>query len=224
MWLRRTLLFAIVLTSAATGCRQASSDPPAASGPCGVVVGVDEEPIVGDFALSSRSPFGDVPGSVASDVASLDVVEVAARFGLESVQLDDDAVVTLLVVEPAALLPMIGDPELRASISGLDERSVIVDGEVAAEREIEVGDAVSTLTESGAQEQREVSAVVQNDVFGSSWLIARERPESEPDIFVLGCFVEGVGDDVGERALAEALAELPDVNVQLRSDLGLPPR
>ena len=123
----------------------------------------------------------------------------------------------------AAAFEELFDPDLEeGTIGGLSENGVLVHTDPASDLDLEIGSEIEVLYQNGATSTLTVEGIYGDATFGN-WLISLDTLESVSDapardFFIIGKLADGVDAETGDVAVAAAIEEFPQVNLQTNAE------
>lgn len=125
-------------------------------------------------------------------------------------------------IEPVAFEQLV-DPDLKdGTISGLGKNEVLVHSDPAADLGLKIGSVVDVTWQNGAAGQLTVAGIYGDATFGN-WLISIDTlagisDAPARDFFIIGRLKDGVDPAVGDKAVAAALADFPQADLQTNAE------
>ena len=123
----------------------------------------------------------------------------------------------------AAAFEELFDPDLEeGTIGGLSENGVLVHTDPASDLDLEIGSEIEVLYQNCATSTLTVEGIYGDATFGN-WLISLDTLESVSDapardFFIIGKLADGVDAETGDVAVAAAIEEFPQVNLQTNAE------
>jgi putative ABC transport system permease protein len=178
----------------------------------------------GDFIVQPANQFAmvGVPPTVADDVAKVDGVETVTAFGFVLGQITfpdgDQAGGFLISTDPDTVTEVFAFQMAEGAITDLRPGTIIVDRQIAADRELGIGDSITVLSGDGESLDLAVVAVSDDPAVLGQWTLHRTDGQAlmdQPTDIQLGVKVaEGADLEAVRAGIENQLVQYPTVKVQ----------
>jgi len=177
-----------------------------------------ENSVQADYIVTTDS-FQGMPPSIAD--AMKDVPELAAVSPIRGTQMQIEGETrTIGAADPEALDQLISiDVAEGSSLAELGADGVFVHEDPAKDLDLQVGDNVDATFPNGAERTLGVSGIFSDATLVGNWLISIETLDDVSgapprDFFVVGKVSDGVSPAEADEAIAAALEEFPQANIE----------
>ncbi|MAT07074.1 MAG: hypothetical protein CL424_18735 [Acidimicrobiaceae bacterium] len=174
--------------------------------------------VTADYIVTDDS-FQGLPPAVAQNLGELDELADVSPFRSIFGTIDDDQV-AVTAVDPESFDELIDLDVVEGGYDGLIAgNGVMVYGDAADERSLELGDEVNVTYQNGLESTLVVSGFFDDNSLGGSWYISldeleRASDQTPRDQFVLARLADGVDPADGRAAVEGALTDYPQAGVQ----------
>ncbi|MEM9516092.1 MAG: FtsX-like permease family protein [Actinomycetota bacterium] len=179
-----------------------------------------ENAITADYIVTDDS-FQGLSPVVAETLAEVPELSAVTPVRGISGQVDGDTK-NFGAVDAAAFEELV-DPDLQeGTIGGLSENGVLVHTDPAGDLDLEIGSEVEVLYQNGVTSTLIVEGIYGDATFGN-WLISLDTLEAVSDapardFFIIGKLADGVDAETGDVAVAAAIEEFPQANLQTNAE------
>ncbi|MEO1057352.1 MAG: FtsX-like permease family protein [Actinomycetota bacterium] len=179
-----------------------------------------ENAITADYIVTDDS-FQGLSPVVAETLAEVPELSAVTPVRGISGQVDGDTK-NFGAVDAVAFEELV-DPDLQeGTIGGLSENGVLVHTDPASDLDLEVGSEVEVLYQNGVTSTLTVEGIYDDATFGN-WLISLDTLEAVSDapardFFIIGKLADGVDAETGDVAVAAAIEEFPQANLQTNAE------